>query len=123
MSSYLFIPEKQWASIIFKEWRVTRTFSYTTVVKELRSELICHLPRCITTVESAESGVTTVRFNSNITSDTNEVDNPEEFRFRLPMSSYVLPDSASTLSLIICLPHILDFLTSMLIYLLKLIIG
>jgi hypothetical protein len=36
MSSYLSIPEKEWASalrglgsIIFKEWRVTWTFSYT----------------------------------------------------------------------------------------------
>ena len=45
----------------------------------------------LTTVESAKSGVTSVRFNSNTTSDTHEVDNPEEFQFRLPVSSYIPP--------------------------------
>jgi len=31
------------------------------------------------------------RFNSNMTSDRNEVDSPEEFRCRIPVSSYIPP--------------------------------
>ena len=49
----------------------------------------------LTTVESAKSGVTSVRFNSNTTSDTHEVDNPEEFQFRLPCHLIFLRTSVS----------------------------
>jgi hypothetical protein len=45
----------------------------------------------LTTVESAKS----VRFNSNTTSDTHEVDNPEEFQFRLPCHLIFLRTSVS----------------------------